>query len=264
MLNQGRIQSMADVMIRMTTYPDPVGNLLEEWTSQEELKVKRVSVPLGVVSIIYELRPSMTSDGAALCFKTGNVCVLKGADDTKNSNHTIIKILQETLEKNNLPKEIISFLFDGSKEGIVKLLKEDKYIDAVLTRGGAIFNRFIELNSLVPVIAFDRGLNHVYIDKEAHHRKALEVSRNSKCLISNVCNATETLLIHEDIASSILPKLHKIFQEEQTLLKGCTLTQKIVDVAEAKDEDFHVEYLANILNIKNISYRTSNHRIRSL
>jgi len=250
MLNQGRIQNMADVMRRMTTYPNPVGNLLEEWTSQEELKMTRVSVPLGVVSIIYELRPSMTSDGAALCFKTGNVCVLKGADDTENSNHAIIKILQDTLERNNLPKEIISFLFDGSKEGIVKLVKEDKYIDAVLTRGGAIFNRFIELNSLVPVIAFDRGLNHIYIDKEAHHRKALEVSRNSKCLIPNVCNAAETLLIHEEIAAEILPKLHKIFQEEQTLLKGCPLSQKILKIEEAKEEDFHVEYLANILNIK--------------
>ena len=250
LLNQGRIQNMADVMRRMTTYTDPVGNLLEEWTSHEELKMTRVSVPLGVVSIIYELRPSMTSDGAALCFKTGNVCVLKGADDTENSNHAIIKILQDTLERNNLPKEIISFLFDGSKEGIVELVKEDKYIDAVLTRGGAIFNRFIELNSLVPVIAFDRGLNHIYIDKEAHHRKALEVSRNSKCLIPNVCNATETLLIHEEIAAEILPKLHKIFQEEQTLLKGCPLSQKILKIEEAKEEDFHVEYLANILNIK--------------
>jgi len=250
MLNQERIQNMANVLRRMTTYPDPVGNLLEEWRSDEGLKMRRVSVPLGVVSIIYELRPSMTSDGAALCFKTGNVCVLKGADDTENSNHAIIKILQETLERNALPKEIISFLFDGSKEGIVKLVKEDKYIDAVLTRGGAIFNRFIELNSLVPIIAFDRGLNHIYIDKEAHHRKALEVSRNAKCLIPNVCNATETLLIHEEIAPAILPKLHKIFKEEQTLLKGCPLTQKILNVEEAKEEDFHVEYLANILNIK--------------
>ena len=250
MLSPGRIQNMADVMIRMTTYPDPVGNLLEEWTSQEGLEIKRVSVPLGVVSIIYELRPSMTSDGAALCFKTGNVCVLKGADDTENSNHAIIKILQEVLENNNLPKEIISFLFDGSKEGIVKLVKEDKYIDAVLTRGGAIFNRYIELNSLVPVIAFDRGLNHIYIDKEAHHRKALEVSRNSKCLIPNVCNATETLLVHEAIAQTLLPKLHKIFKAEGTLIKGCPKTQKIIDIQEAKEEDFDVEYLANILNIK--------------
>jgi glutamate-5-semialdehyde dehydrogenase len=250
MLTKIRIQSMADVMLRMTTYSDPVGNLLEEWSSHEELNIKRVSVPLGVVSIIYELRPSMTSDGAALCFKTGNVCVLKGATDTENSNHAIIKILQDVLEKNNLPKEIISFLFDGSQEGIIELVKEDKYIDAVLTRGGAIFNRFIELNSLVPVIAFDRGLNHIYIDKEAHHRKALEVSRNSKCLIPNVCNATETLLIHQEIAGEILPKLHKIFKEEGTLLKGCTLTQAIIPIDRAKEEDFHLEYLANILNLK--------------
>ena len=250
MLSKRRIENMANVMVRMTTYPNPIGNLLETWTSEEELNIKRVSVPLGVVSIIYELRPSMTSDGAALCFKTGNVCVLKGADDTENSNHAIIKILQEVLEKNDLPKEIISFLFDGSKEGIVKLVKEDQYIDAVLTRGGAIFNRYIELNSLVPVIAFDRGLNHIYIDKEAHFRKALEVSRNSKCLIPNVCNATETLLIHEEIAEDILPKLHKIFKVEGTRIKGCPQTQQIIEVEEAKEEDFDVEYLANILNIK--------------
>jgi len=250
MLNQGRIQNMADVLIRMTTYPDPVGNILEEWTTEENLNIKRVSVPIGVVSIIYELRPSMTSDGAALCFKTGNVCVLKGADDTENSNHAIIKVLQEVLVNNNLPKEIISFLFDGSKEGIVELVKEDKFIDTVLTRGGAIFNRYIELHSLVPVIGFDRGLNHIYIDKEAHERKALEVARNSKCLIPNVCNAVETLLVHQEIASRILPKLHAIFKEEQTSMKGCSTTLEHIDVDTINEEDFDIEYLANALNIK--------------
>ena len=250
MLNKGRIVNMADVLKRMTTYPDPVGNLLEEWTSKENLQIKKISVPIGVVSIIYELRPSMTSDAAALCFKSGNVCVLKGADDTEYSNHAIIKVLQEVLEKNALPKEIISFLFDGSKEGILKLIKEDMYIDTVLTRGGAIFNRYIELNSIVPVIRFNRGLCHIFIDKDANHRKALEVARNSKCLIPNVCNATETLLIDEAIASVILPKLYKIFTAENTLLKGCSLTQEHIDVEYASSEDFHVEYLANILNIK--------------
>lgn len=249
-LTPSRIIDMVNVLKRMTTYPNPVGIIQEELTTPENLQIKKVSIPLGVVSIIYELRPSMTSDGAALCFKTGNVCVLKGADDTENSNHAIIKILHEVLEKNNLPKEIITFVFDGSKEGIVKLVKEDSYIDAVLTRGGAIFNRYIELHSVVPVIAFDRGLNHIYIDKEAHHRKALEVSRNSKCLIPNVCNATETLLIHKAIAPALLPKLYALFKAEGTLLKGCALTQKIIEVEEAKAEDFHVEYLANILNLK--------------
>lgn len=250
MLNQGRIVNMANVLKRMTTYPNPVGNILESFTTPEELLVKKVSIPLGVVSIIYELRPSMTSDGAALCFKTGNVCVLKGADDTENSNHAIIKILHEVLERNNLPKEIITFVFDGSKEGIVKLVKEDGYIDAVLTRGGAIFNRYIELHSLVPVIAFDRGLNHIYIDKEAHHRKALEVSRNAKCLIPNVCNAVETLLVHQEIAPKILPKLHQLFQAEKTTIKACAKSCEIIEVEEAKEEDFNVEYLANKLNIK--------------
>ena len=250
LLTQGRVVNMANVLKRMTTYPNPVGNILESFTTPEELLVKKVSIPLGVVSIIYELRPSMTSDGAALCFKTGNVCVLKGADDTENSNHAIIKILHDVLERNNLPKEIITFVFDGSKEGIVKLVKEDGYIDAVLTRGGAIFNRYIELHSLVPVIAFDRGLNHIYIDKEAHHRKALEVSRNAKCLIPNVCNAVETLLVHQEIAPKILPKLHQLFQAEKTSIKACAKSCKIIKVEEAKEEDFDVEYLANKLNIK--------------
>jgi len=250
MLNQGRIVNMADVLKRMTTYPDPVGNLIEKWRTKEDLLVTKVSVPIGVVSIIYELRPSMTSDAAALCFKSGNVCVLKGADDTEHSNHAIIKVLQKVLEKNALPKEIISFLFDGSKKGILELIKEDSYIDAVLTRGGAIFNRYIELNSIVPVIRFNRGLCHIFIDKDANHRKALEVARNSKCLIPNVCNAAETLLIDEAIASEILPKLYKIFKAENTLLKGCSLTQEHIGIEHASSEDFHVEYLANILNIK--------------
>ncbi len=250
LLTQGRVVNMANVLKRMTTYPNPVGNILESFTTPEELLVKKVSIPLGVVSIIYELRPSMTSDGAALCFKTGNICVLKGADDTENSNHAIIKILHEVLEKNNLPKEIITFVFDGSKEGIVKLVKEDGYIDAVLTRGGAIFNRYIELHSLVPVIAFDRGLNHIYIDKEAHHRKALEVSRNAKCLIPNVCNAVETLLVHQEIAPKILPKLHQLFQAEETSIKACAKSCAIINVEEVNEEDFDVEYLANKLNIK--------------
>ena len=249
-LTPSRIIDMVNVLKRMTSYPNPVGIMQEELSTPEGLQIKKVSIPLGVVSIIYELRPSMTSDGAALCFKTGNVCVLKGADDTENSNHAIIKVLHDVLEKNNLPKEIITFIFDGSKEGIVKLVKEDSYIDAVLTRGGAIFNRYIELHSVIPVIAFDRGLNHIYIDKEAHHRKALEVSRNSKCLIPNVCNATETLLIHKEIASELLPKLYKVFTDEKTRLKGCSLTQEIIEVEKAEKEDFHVEYLANILNLK--------------
>jgi len=253
MLSQGRIQDMANVLIRMTTYPNPVGNILEEWTTKEELHVKKVSVPIGVVSVIYELRPSMTSDAVALCFKSGNVCVLKGADDTKNSNHAIIKVLQKVLENNNLPIEIISFLFDGSKEGILKLIKEDMYIDALLTRGGALFNRYIELNSIVPVMRFNRGLCHIYIHKDANHRKALEVARNSKCLIPNVCNAVETLLIDQEIATEILPKLYKIFIAENTLLKGCSRTQKHINIKRAEDKDFHIEYLANILNIKIIN-----------
>ncbi len=250
MLNQGRIVNMANVLRRMTTYPDPIGRVLEEWETHDELLIKRTSVPLGVVSIIYELRPSMTSDGAGLCFKTGNVSVLKGADDTEHSNHAIIKILHDVLERNNLPKEIITFVFDGSKEGIVKLVKEDSYIDVVLTRGGAIFNRFIELHSLVPVISFNRGLNHIYIDKDAHHRKAIEVARNSKCLIPNVCNAVETLLIHKEIAPKILPKLYKVFKDEKTHLKGCSSTKRYIDVEETKEEDYNIEYLANTLNIK--------------
>jgi glutamate-5-semialdehyde dehydrogenase len=253
MLNHGRIVNMANVLRRMTTYPDPVGNLLESWQTHDGLQVEKVSVPLGVVSIIYELRPSMTSDGAALCFKAGNVCVLKGADDTEHSNHAIIKVLQDVLEKNHLPKEIISFLFDGSKEGILELIKEDSYIDALLTRGGAIFNRYIELNSVVPVIRFNRGLCHIFIDRDANHRKALEVARNSKCLIPNVCNAVETLLIDEAIAKEILPKLYKIFKAEETQMKGCSITRASIEVEEATSEDYNTEYLAKIINLKVVS-----------
>jgi glutamate-5-semialdehyde dehydrogenase len=187
---------------------------------------------------------------AGLCFKSGNVAILKGGKEAEFSNRAIAKILQEVLEKNELPIEIISLLPDSSREGVAKLIKQDKYVDLIVPRGGESLIRYISSNSSVPVVKHDKGLCHTYIDKKADFKKAIDIAINAKCQRTGVCNAMETLLVDRAIANEILPHLYNAFIEEGTELKGCGLTRAYIEIDEANDEDFNTEYLANTLNIK--------------
>ncbi len=250
LLNSDRIESMAKALKEIASLKEPVGRVLEGWRVESNLEIQKVSIPIGVIGIIYESRPNVTSDTAGLCFKSGNVCVLKGGKEAEYSNQIIAKVLQSVLIENNLPKEIISLLPDSSREGVAKLIKMDKFVDLIIPRGGEGLIKFVSNNASVPVVKHDKGLCHTFIDRDADFEKAIAISINAKTQRVGVCNAMETLLIDEAIAEEILPKLKEEFDKKGTLLKGCEKTRKYIDIEEATEEDFWTEYLANILSIK--------------
>jgi len=253
LLTEDRIADMATAIKEIAALKEPIGKILEGWTTDTGLNIQKITVPIGVIGIIYESRPNVTSDTAALCLKSGNVCILKGGKEAQHSNTIIATVLQETLTQNNLPKAIVSLLPDSSREGVANLIKQDKYVDLIIPRGGHGLISYVSANASVPVIKHDKGLCHTYIHKDADVQKALDVSINAKCRRAGICGAMETLLVDESIAPSILPQLKIAYATNETELRGCAKTQKIIDVSEATDEDYATEYLANILSIKVVS-----------
>ena len=250
LLDETRVAAIANSLREIAALKEPVGRVLEGWVNDDNLRIEKVSVPIGVVGVIYESRPNVTSDVAGLCFKSGNVAILKGGKEAQNSNEIIAKVLQEVLVKNALPKEMISLLPDASREGVAKLIKEDEYVDLIVPRGGEQLIKFISKNSSVPVVKHDKGLCHTYIHRDASHSKALNIAVNAKCQRPGVCNAMETLIIDEVIAKTILPSLYKAFVDAGTKLRGCAKTREHVFIDPATDEHYNTEYLANELNIK--------------
>jgi len=253
LLTEARIADMAQAIREIAILKEPTGKIIEGWTTDTGLNIQKISVPIGVIGIIYESRPNVTSDTAALCLKSGNVCILKGGKEAQHSNTIIATILQEALVKNDLPKSIVSLLPDSSREGVANFIKQDKYVDLIIPRGGHGLISYVSSNASVPVIKHDKGLCHTYIHKDADIQKALDVSINAKCRRAGICGAMETLLVDENIAPSILPQLKIAYSTNETELRGCTKTQKIIDVIEATEEDYATEYLANILSIKIVS-----------
>ena len=249
-LDKGRIDGMAKSLEEIASLKDPVGRVLDGWITDDGLKIEKISIPIGVIGIIYESRPNVTSDTAGLCFKSSNVCVLKGGKEAENSNRGIAKILQGVLAKNSLPTSLISLIPDSSRAGVDKLIKMDKYVDLIIPRGGAGLINHVSKNATVSVVKHDKGQCHTYIDEDANIENAIKIAINAKCQRAGVCNAMETLLVDNKIADYILPKLKEAFDIENTLLKGCIDTQSIIEVENATDEDYDTEYLANILNIK--------------
>lgn len=250
LLDEKRIEGMAKAIEDIAALKEPVGRVLDGWVTETNLKIEKVSIPIGVIGIIYESRPNVTSDTAALCFKSSNVCVLKGGKEAENSNRAIAQILQAILEKNSLPKALISLIPDSSREGVSKLIKMDKYVDLIIPRGGEGLIKFVSQNATVSVVKHDKGLCHTFIDKDADIKKALAVCVNAKCRRVGICGAMETLLVHESIAQQILPLLKSEYDKLGTTLKGCENTAKIIVVEAATEEDFETEYLDNILSIK--------------
>jgi len=250
LLTQERVEEMANAVKEIATLKEPVGKILDGWVIENGLNIQKVSVPIGVVGIIYESRPNVTSDAAALCFKSGNVSILKGGKEAWHSNKTIADILKNILVKNKLPKQAISLLPDSNRQSVASLIKQNKYVDLIIPRGGQDLIKYVSENSSIPVIKHDKGLCHIFIDKDANHKKAISVAMNAKCQRPGVCNSMETLLIHKDIAAHILPPLHEAFTAKKTELKGCDITRKYINIKRATQKDYNTEYLANILNIK--------------
>ena len=249
-LDESRVEEMAKSLKDIAMLKEPVGRVLEGWWTDDNIRVEKVSVPIGVIGVIYESRPNVTADVGALCFKSGNVAILKGGKEAEYSNRAIAKVLQDVLIKNNLPKEIISLLPDSSREGVSYLIKQEKYVDLIVPRGGEALIRFVAQNATVPVVKHDKGLCHTYIHKDADFEKAINISINAKCQRPGVCNAMETLLVDKDIAKDILPKLKKAFDEYHTELRVDEESLNIIDAKLATNDDYDTEYLANILSIK--------------
>lgn len=249
LLDDSRIESMAKSIETIAELKDPVGRVLEGWQNPNGLKIEKVSVPIGVICIIYESRPNVTSDTAALCFKSGNACLLRGGKEAVNSNVAIANSLQSVLIKHGLPAEAITLLPDVSRDGVLQLVKEDKFIDLIIPRGGEALIKAVNENATVPVVKHDKGLCHLYIDESGDDDMAIEIAINAKTQRTGVCNAIETLLVHNS-KKELLKKLKVRFDEKNTKLKGCDVTRKVIDIESAKEDDFYIEYLDNILNIK--------------
>ncbi len=250
LLNEKRIKGMADALREIASLKDPVGKIIEGWPLDNGLRIEKVKIPIGVVGIIYESRPNVTSDAAGLCFMSGNACILKGGKEAMNSNIAIIKILQNVLEKNELPKEAVSLIPDYSRSGVEWLIGQDKYVDLIIPRGGEKLIKFVSENSKVPVVKHDKGLCHIYVHKDANIEEALNISYNAKVQRPGVCNAVETLLVDENIANEFLPKFKEIMDKAKVELRGCEKTRKIIECKEATEEDWDTEYLDLILSIK--------------
>ena len=249
-LNESRIDSMISGLKVVSDLPDPVGEIVDLDPTPSGIEVSKMRVPLGVVGIIYESRPNVTADAAALCLKSGNACLLRGGSEAILSNKIIWNCLQKGLEISGLPKECIQLVETTDREAVKNLLHLDQYLDVIIPRGGKGLVQLISEESRVPVIKHLDGICHVYIDKSADLFKAEAIAFNAKTYRYGICGAMETLLIHHEVASSILPSLNKKFLSEKVELRGCKKTQGFIDVLEAKEEDWQTEYLAPILSVK--------------
>ncbi len=250
LLNEARVEGMAKSLREIAVLKEPVGRVLDGWWNDDGLRIEKVSVPIGVIGVIYESRPNVTADVGALCFKSGNVAILKGGKEAENSNRAIAKVLQDVLERNGLPREIISLLPDSSRAGVDYLIKQDKYVDLIVPRGGEGLIRYVSNNATVPVVKHDKGLCHTYIEASADLDMAVKIAVNAKCDRPGVCNAMETLIVDRAIAKEVLPKLKEAFDKMGTELRADSEALEVIEAIPATEEDFDTEYLANILSIK--------------
>ncbi len=250
LLDEVRIESMAVAIEEIMALKEPIGRVLDGWYADAGFKIEKVSVPIGVIGVIYESRPNVTADVGALCFKSGNVAILKGGKEAEHSNQAIAAVLQSVLESHALPKGAIALLPDSSREGVAKLIKQDTYVDLIIPRGGEALIKYVSSHATVPVVKHDKGLCHTYVDKDADFDKALAIMVNAKCRRTGICGALETLLVDEAVAEEILPRVKEVYDAQGTELRGCEKTNAIIAVNEASTEDYATEYLDNILTIR--------------
>ncbi|MDD3064793.1 MAG: glutamate-5-semialdehyde dehydrogenase [Endomicrobiaceae bacterium] len=250
-LNEKRVKEMVKGIRDIVNQKDPVGEIIEERTLNDGLNIQKIRVPLGTIAMIYESRPNVTVDAAALCIKSGNAVILRGGSEAINSNKILSKIISGAAEAAGMPAGAIAFIDITDRTAISELIVLDKLIDLLIPRGGEEFINFIKKHSTIPVLSHGKGLCHTYVDKEADIKMAVKVAVNAKCQRPGVCNATETLLVHRDIADKILPELCSKYGELGTEIRGCPLTKAIVPtVVNAKEEDWSTEYHCLIISIK--------------
>jgi len=252
LLSEKRVNDMAEGLREVASLPDPVGEVIEGTRRPNGLVISKVRVPLGVCAIIYEARPNVTIDSIGLCIKAGNAVILRGSSSALCSNRALVKIARDSLKACGLPEDAVSLLESGKHEEVNALLKMREYVDVVIPRGGAeLINTVVE-NASVPVIETGVGNCHVYVDCSADLQQAVKIVVNAKTQRPSVCNACETLLVHEDIADSFLPLAAQALWEKGVELRGCPRTREILGekVKEATEEDWFAEYLDLILAVK--------------
>lgn len=253
MLSKQRISQMADGVRVVASLPDPIGDLLSSKRLPNGLEVGKMRVPLGTIGIIYEARPNVTADAAALCLKSGNSVLLKGGKEAFNSNLVIVGIMKDVLSEYGVNTSAISFVEDTSRETALQMMKLNGYLDVLIPRGGRNLIKSVVDNATVPVIETGTGNCHIYVDKNFDEKTAIDIIINAKTSRPSVCNAAESLLVHKDIAKKFLPKLVKALSEHGVTVYGCEQTREIVDVFPATDEDFGKEYLDLCISCKVVS-----------
>ena len=250
-LTEDRIEEMAAGIREVARLPDPIGETIESWRRPNGLEISRVRVPLGVIGFIYESRPNVTADAAALCLKAGNAVVLRGGSEAIDSNTMIANILGKALEKGGLPAEAIQYVDTTDRQAVMTLITLDRFLDLIIARGGEDFVRLVAERATVPVLKHDKGVCHVYVDESADVDMAVAIAVNAKAHRVSVCNAAETLLVHAAIASRFLPAAAARLTEAGVELRGDERTRALVPGATpAQDADWDTEYLDAILSVK--------------
>lgn len=251
LLTKDRIDGMATALLEVVKLPDPVGLMSDYKNRPNGLHVAKMSIPLGVIAIIYEARPNVTSDAVGLCLKSGNAVILRGGSEAFNSNIAVVKSLHNGLEKCGVDSSAITFIPTTDRQAMLDLLKLDDYIDLVIPRGGEGLIRFVAENSRIPVIKHYKGVCHLYVDKDADIDIALRLLIDGKTSRPGVCNALETLLVHKDIAYRFLPIAFGAMKKKGVEIRGDEKTKLIIpEVVSAKEEDFGYEFLSLIIASK--------------
>ena len=254
-LTADRIREMAAGIRDIARLPDPLGEIPKMWTRPNGMQVGRMRAPIGVIGIIYEARPNVTADSAALCLKSGNVCILRGGSEALHSNVAIAKVLSEAAEKAGVPAGAITFVDRPEREVVQLLLKQDQFIDLIIPRGGDSLMNTIAEHATIPVLKHDKGVCHIYVDADADPKVAERICVNAKAQRPSTCNAMETLLVHHSIARTWLPLLVQQLIAANVEVRGCPKTcQLCPDVNPAAEDDFGREFLDLILAIKVVKH----------
>jgi glutamate-5-semialdehyde dehydrogenase len=250
-LTEDRLAKISDGLEQVSALEDPVGEIVRMWKRPNGLLVGKMRIPLGVIGIIYESRPNVTADAAGLCVKSGNAVILRGGSETLRSNIAIGEVLRESLRSACLPEDAVQVIPVTDREAVLEMLKLEEHIDLIIPRGGEGLIRFVSENSRIPVLKHYKGVCHIFVDESADPGMAEKICVNAKVQRPGVCNAMETMLVHEKIAKKFLPAVAKRLEEEGVELRGCERTRKILPgIKKAGESDWHEEYLDLILSVK--------------
>ncbi len=253
-LTAGRITGMAEGLLQIMELEDPVGGIVESFDRPNGLHIDKVRVPMGVVGIIYEARPNVTADAFGLCFKTGNAVILKGGKDAFYSNRAITEVIREALVSGKITADAIQLIEDNDRAVTTAFMQLKQYVDVLIPRGGAGLIRAVVENSTIPVIETGTGNCHIYVDEEADLSKAVPIIINAKTQRIGVCNACESLLVHEKIADRLLPVLSSALREKNVEMRGDEKVRELIpDAKEATEEDYGTEYLDYIVSMKTVA-----------